>query len=105
MDKGRLTKKTIGILALQGDYEAHRSAIADRMGLAAVLVRTPLHLDSVDALVIPGGESTAIAKLLDRIVAVRKDGLLATAFHPELTDDLQVHTIFAEMVESSSENR
>ncbi len=55
--------KTIGILALQGDFEAHRRAF-DEVGAITREVRTAADLDSVDALVLPGGESTTMLKLL-----------------------------------------
>jgi 5'-phosphate synthase pdxT subunit len=54
----------IGVLALQGDFEAHRKAI-ERAGGQAVEVRRAADLDSVDGLIIPGGESTTMLKLLD----------------------------------------
>lgn len=54
---------TIGILALQGDYEAHNRAL-EELGAATRLVRKPEHLDEVDALVIPGGESTTFLNFL-----------------------------------------
>lgn len=54
----------IGVLALQGDFEAHRKAI-ERAGGDAVEVRTAADLDAVDGLIIPGGESTTMLKLLD----------------------------------------
>lgn len=53
----------IGVLALQGDFEAHRSAL-ERAGAQAREVRTAAALESVDGLVIPGGESTTMLKLL-----------------------------------------
>jgi 5'-phosphate synthase pdxT subunit len=53
----------IGVLALQGDYEAHRKAV-ERAGAEAVEVRTSVELDSVDGLILPGGESTTMLKLL-----------------------------------------
>jgi 5'-phosphate synthase pdxT subunit len=56
--------KTIGILALQGDFDAHRKAI-ERAGGRAVEVRTAAQLDSCDGLIVPGGESTTMLKLLD----------------------------------------
>jgi pyridoxal 5'-phosphate synthase pdxT subunit len=56
--------ETIGVLALQGDFEAHRKAI-ERAGARAVEVRTAADLDSIDGLIIPGGESTTMLKLLD----------------------------------------
>jgi 5'-phosphate synthase pdxT subunit len=56
--------KTIGILALQGDFDAHSKAVA-RAGGRAREVRTAAELADCDALIIPGGESTTIMKLLD----------------------------------------
>ncbi len=53
----------IGILALQGAVDLHAIALS-RLGLEAVLVRTPAQLDTVDALILPGGESSAMSKLL-----------------------------------------
>lgn len=53
----------IGILALQGAVDLHSRALA-RLGIDAIEVRTPAQLDRVDALVLPGGESSAISKLL-----------------------------------------
>lgn len=53
----------IGVLALQGDFEAHRIAI-ERAGGEAAEVRTAADLDAVDGLIIPGGESTTMLKLL-----------------------------------------
>ena len=57
--------KTIGILALQGGYEAHAKVI-ERLGARAVLVRNPEELDGLDGLIFPGGESTTMLKLLVR---------------------------------------
>ncbi|HLH80016.1 MAG TPA: pyridoxal 5'-phosphate synthase glutaminase subunit PdxT [Chthonomonas sp.] len=187
---------TIGVLALQGDFEAHLKTV-QRLGLPAKEVRTLQDLKQVDALILPGGESTTIGKLLartgldsairdrgqagmpiygtcagmillahtiegrpeqptldlmdiavarnafgrqiesfeadipfdfgteivpvravfirapyvtqvgprvqvlskfqDKVVAVRQGNLLATAFHPELTDNLRIHALLAEM--------
>jgi pyridoxal 5'-phosphate synthase pdxT subunit len=53
----------VGILSLQGAVEPHRAMLA-RLGAASAEVRVPADLDEVDALVIPGGESTTISKLL-----------------------------------------
>lgn len=52
----------IGVLALQGDVREHRAALA-AAGATARTVRRPEELAAVDALVIPGGESTTISKL------------------------------------------
>lgn len=54
---------TVGVLALQGDVREHLRALAES-GCRAVPVRRPGELDAVDALVLPGGESTTISKLL-----------------------------------------
>jgi 5'-phosphate synthase pdxT subunit len=56
--------KRVGVLALQGDFEAHRRAI-ERVGGEAVEVRTAGQLEQCDGLIIPGGESTTMLKLLD----------------------------------------
>ncbi len=52
----------VGALALQGDFREHL-AVVDRLGYDGVEVRTPDELAGVDALIIPGGESTAIGRL------------------------------------------
>ncbi|MFC8193714.1 pyridoxal 5'-phosphate synthase glutaminase subunit PdxT [Cellulomonas sp. NPDC057328] len=54
---------TIGVLALQGDVREHVAAL-EHEGARAVGVRRPSELDAVDALVVPGGESTTMDKLL-----------------------------------------
>ena len=56
--------KTLGVLALQGDFEAHRKAIEDS-GARAVEVRTAAEMHACDGLILPGGESTTMLKLLD----------------------------------------
>lgn len=56
---------TVGVLALQGAFAAH-IAILDSLGIDAVEVRTAEQLASVDALVLPGGESTTMSMLLER---------------------------------------
>jgi pyridoxal 5'-phosphate synthase pdxT subunit len=55
--------KRVGVLALQGDFEAHGKALA-RAGAEAVFVRTAADLEGLDGLIIPGGESTTMLKLL-----------------------------------------
>jgi 5'-phosphate synthase pdxT subunit len=54
---------TVGILALQGDFREHEEMLR-RMGAPTLQVRLPKHLDQVERLIIPGGESTTIGKLL-----------------------------------------
>jgi pyridoxal 5'-phosphate synthase pdxT subunit len=58
-----VNKKKVGVLALQGDFEAHQKAL-ERAGADAVQVRTPSELQRVQGLVIPGGESSTMLKLL-----------------------------------------
>ncbi|MEP7189305.1 MAG: pyridoxal 5'-phosphate synthase glutaminase subunit PdxT [Roseiflexaceae bacterium] len=54
---------TVGILALQGDFREHEQTLG-RIGAPTLQVRLPKHLEQVDRLIIPGGESTTIGKLL-----------------------------------------
>ncbi len=55
---------TVGVLALQGDFEEHLVALGD-VGVPAAPVRTAEQLARVGALILPGGESTSVAKLMD----------------------------------------
>jgi pyridoxal 5'-phosphate synthase pdxT subunit len=55
----------VGILALQGDFEAH-SKIVESLGAEAREVRVPEHLEGLDALIIPGGESTTMTLGIER---------------------------------------
>jgi pyridoxal 5'-phosphate synthase pdxT subunit len=55
---------SIGVLALQGDFSLHTRALA-RCGAEAVEVRKPEQLIGLDGLIIPGGESTTLLKLMD----------------------------------------
>ena len=57
-----MTDLHVGVLGLQGDFREHLETFA-RLGAAAIDVRRPEQLDAIDALVIPGGESTTIGKL------------------------------------------
>jgi len=56
---------TIGILALQGDFREHAAALS-ALGVEAITVRTPEAIAACDALILPGGESTTIGKLMRR---------------------------------------
>jgi len=58
--------ETVGILAIQGDVEAHEAALV-RLGVRARRVLRDKDLDGLDALILPGGESTTISKGLDRL--------------------------------------
>jgi 5'-phosphate synthase pdxT subunit len=62
---------TVGVLALQGDFAAHHRALG-RLGVTAVPARTAAELGAVDALVLPGGESTAM------LHGIARDGLEAS---------------------------
>jgi len=53
----------VGVLALQGDFEAHAKTLRE-LGAAAVEVRTPEQSEELDGLVIPGGESTTMTRLI-----------------------------------------
>jgi 5'-phosphate synthase pdxT subunit len=57
--------KTVGILALQGDFEAH-AKILKALGACGVEVRVPADLEGLDALIIPGGESTVMTLGIER---------------------------------------
>ena len=57
------TQPTIGVLALQGDFEAHRRRL-EELGAQVLMVKKPEQLDEVDGLIIPGGESSTLLKLL-----------------------------------------
>lgn len=54
----------IGVLALQGDFSEH-AAMLKNLGVEVIEVRLPEHLESLDGLIIPGGESTTIGKLAE----------------------------------------
>ena len=67
-DRGRRGEVKIGILAVQGDFDAHRAMLAS-MGVPSVEVRTPEHLQGCHGLILPGGESTTQLQFL------REEGL------------------------------
>ena len=66
-----LSLPRIGVLAIQGDYDAHAQALREA-GAEPVLIRKPEELAAIDGLIIPGGESTTFLKFLER------DGFLAS---------------------------
>ncbi|MCL5019710.1 MAG: pyridoxal 5'-phosphate synthase glutaminase subunit PdxT [Patescibacteria group bacterium] len=57
-------KPMVGLLALQGDFWKHKERL-DQMGVSSRLVRSPRELKSCSHLIIPGGESTTLSKLMD----------------------------------------
>lgn len=61
-----MAQKPVGLLTLQGDYEQHRRAFA-ALGRETFGVRRPAELDQISCLVIPGGESTTLTRLMDRV--------------------------------------
>ena len=85
-------KKKVGVLALQGDFEAHSQALA-RAGAEPVLARSASDLEGLDGLVIPGGESTTMLKLLkaeDMVEPlVMEDVLPSAAPTPELVQSIK----------------
>jgi len=72
----------IGVLALQGAFRSHQ-ALLEQLGRSSIQVRTPAQLERVDALVMPGGESTTMSRLLstsglfDPLAARLVDGMPA----------------------------
>ena len=62
---GETTRAVVGVLASQGGFEAHARMLTE-LGAEAREVRTPAEISDLDALVIPGGESTTIAKAIER---------------------------------------
>jgi pyridoxal 5'-phosphate synthase pdxT subunit len=73
----------VGVLALQGDFEAH-ARVLDRLGVEAREVRVPADLDGIDGLVIPGGESTTIMLGLEREALIEPLRELAATGTPVL---------------------
>ena len=72
----------VGVLALQGAFREHVEVL-EALGITTAEVRTPEHLAAVDALFLPGGESTTVGKLLgtsgllDELAARLRDGMPA----------------------------
>src|ERR1700679_1850366 len=62
-DERRTNSMKIGVLALQGDFDAHGRRL-EELGAEVVLVKKPEQLDAIDGLLIPGGESGTFLKLL-----------------------------------------
>src|SRR5215218_2207710 len=80
----------VGVLALQGAFREHREVL-DALGVEAIDVRTPAELGALDALILPGGESTTMSKLLDSSGA-------RDAIAERLTDGLPVLGTCAGMI-------
>ncbi len=73
----------VGVLALQGDFEAHAEALA-RAGVACVAVRTEEEVRAADGLVLPGGESTTMWKLMEGTGVAEAIGDVVAAGRPVL---------------------
>lgn len=71
----------VGVLALQGAFREHIEMV-ERLGVEAIEVRTPEQLATVDALILPGGESTTIGKLMERFGLTEPMRAFAAAGHP-----------------------
>lgn len=65
MSTARAGAPRIGVLAVQGDFAEHLATLRS-IGVDATEVRLPSDLDGIDGLILPGGESTAIRRLIDR---------------------------------------
>jgi 5'-phosphate synthase pdxT subunit len=63
MSENRAQARTVGVLALQGDFREHREVL-EQLGNLVREIRKPDQLETLDALIIPGGESTTIARLI-----------------------------------------
>jgi len=85
-----VTSPVVGVLALQGDVQEHRRALA-ACGAQVVSVRRPADLAGLDALVLPGGESTTMDKLLRRYE-------LMTPLRAQVADGLPVYGSCAGMI-------
>lgn len=64
--KPEQNRVVIGVLALQGDFQKHVEMLQQLAGVTPILVRTPDELERCDGLIIPGGESTTVGKLMVR---------------------------------------
>jgi len=71
----------IGVLAAQGAFAEHVAALTS-MGVDSIAIRLPQHLDEVDGLILPGGESTTIGKLLRRWSLIEPICSFASAGRP-----------------------
>jgi 5'-phosphate synthase pdxT subunit len=80
----------VGVLALQGAFREHREVL-DALGVEAIEVRTPEDLGALDAMILPGGESTTMSKLLD-------SSELRAPIAERLADDMPVFGTCAGMI-------
>ncbi len=85
-----LPQSTVGVLALQGAFSNHLSALSS-LGVAGRAVRRPVDLEGLQGLILPGGESTTMSMLLDSSelrepIADLLDGGFSSARHLRRTD-------------------
>jgi len=73
--------KRVGVLAMQGAFLEHEKALT-RIGVEAAEVRLPEHLEGLDALILPGGESTTIGQLVEQWRLLEPIRAFAQAGHP-----------------------
>jgi 5'-phosphate synthase pdxT subunit len=78
----QVTRRRIGVLAIQGDYAAHAEALAS-VGAEPIEVRKPEELADIDGLILPGGESTTMLRFLEK-----------HQFFDALKDYCNVHPVF-----------
>ena len=88
----------VGVLALQGDFREHR-AMLEALGAATTEIRQAAELDAVDALVIPGGESTTIGKLMRHYELVEPIRARVAAGMPVFGTCAGLITLASEIVE------
>ncbi|MFP3975197.1 MAG: pyridoxal 5'-phosphate synthase glutaminase subunit PdxT [Chloroflexota bacterium] len=82
--------KKIGVLALQGAFVEHEKCLT-QIGAEAILIRLPRQIEQMDGLIIPGGESSSISRLMN-------DYELTNALQRHITDGLPVFGICAGMI-------
>lgn len=92
----------IGILSFQGDFEKHKSVI-EELGARTSYVRAPEEMTSIDGLILPGGESTTIGKLMARFGLLDLIGDRARNGMPILGTCAGAILLAAEIEESSQE--
>lgn len=89
--------KRFGVLALQGDYQEHSAALS-RLSVEAQEVRKPNDLANLDGLIVPGGESTTMAHLLQKRTSSSDTKTLATELTSLIKEGLPVWGTCAGMI-------
>lgn len=94
----------IGVLGLQGDFQKHLEMLQMIEGISARMVRTPVEIEECDGLILPGGESTTVGKLMDRYgvdVAIKKRAAEGMAVFGTCTGMI----LLSSEIEGSSQHR